>query len=55
MIWTCVVIVCCPNWNVFTGAESGRSCSICSRVPKNSAWLGHTVAHIGFRPTLVRS
>ena len=54
-MFTCVVIVCWPNWNVLTGVESGRSCSICSRVPKKSAWLGHTVAHIGFLPTLVRS
>ena len=53
--YTCVVIVWSPNWNVLIGADSGRSCSICSRVPKKSAWLGQTVAHIGFLPTLDRS
>ena len=53
--YTCVVMVWLPNWNVFTGVDNGRSCSICSRVPKKSAWLGHTVAHIGFLPTLDRS
>ena len=42
-----------PEW--FVGVDCGRSCSICSRVPKNSAWLGQTVAHIGFLPTDVRS
>ena len=35
--------------------DFGRRARICSRVPKNSAWLGQTVAHIGFFPTDVRS
>ena len=52
---TFVVIVWSPNRNVLIGADIGRSCRICSSVPKNSAWLGHTVAHIGFLPTLDRS
>src|SRR5262249_39833365 len=48
---TRVVIVWSPNRNALLGADCGRSASACSRVPKNSAWLGHTVAHIGFLPT----
>src|SRR6185436_14092394 len=52
---TRVVTVWPPNRNVLTGADSGRSRSISARVPKNNAWLGQTVAHIGFLPTLDRS
>ena len=52
---TRVEIVCPPNWKRLIGVDIGRSCSICSRVPKNSAWLGQTVVHIGFLPTLARS
>ena len=55
MTFTRVVIVCSPNRNELVGVDCGRSASACSRVPKNSAWLGHTVAHIGFLPTDVRS
>src|SRR5262249_33490138 len=55
MMNTRVEMVCRPKRNRFTGVDIGRSCSICSREPKKSAWLGHTVAHIGFLPTLVRS
>ena len=44
-----------PASGRLTGADSGLNWVICSRVPKKSAWLGHTVAHIGFLPTLDRS
>jgi hypothetical protein len=53
--FTLVRMVCCPNLNWFTGVLRGRRASICSRVPKNSAWLGQTVAHMGFLPTDERS
>ena len=52
---TRVVMVCSPNRNLLVGVDCGRSARISSRVPKNSAWLGQTVAHIGFLPTDVRS
>ena len=55
MMKTRVEIGCPPNWKRLTGVDSGRSRSISSAVPKKSAWLGQTVAHIGFLPTLVRS
>jgi hypothetical protein len=52
---TRVVIVWPPKRKRLLGIERGRSARICSRVPKKSAWLGQTVAHIGFLPTDVRS
>ena len=52
---TRVVMVWSPNRNLFVGLDCGRSAIACSRVPKNSAWLGQTVAHIGFFPIDVRS
>ena len=36
-------------------ASAAAAAAICSRVPKNRAPLGQTVAHIGLRPTEVRS
>jgi hypothetical protein len=65
MCWTCrvrgiimltlVVIVCSPKRKRLVGVLIGRSRSISSRVPKNSAPLGQTAAHMGLRPSLVRS
>ena len=55
MTFTRVVIVWLPKRNSLVGVDIGRICRICSRVPKNSAWLGQTVAHIGFLPTELRS
>jgi hypothetical protein len=52
---TRVVISWSPKRKRFVGIDCGRSASICSRVPKKSAWLGHTVAHIGRFPIDVRS
>ena len=54
-MYTFVVIVCRPNLNVFKGSDLGRECSIYSRVPKLSAPERQTLAHIGLRPTEVRS
>ena len=55
MTFTRVVMTCSPKRSLLVGIDCGRSARICSRVPKNSAWLGQTVAHIGFLPTDVRS
>src|SRR5262245_61446088 len=55
MILTFVFTRCWPKRNVFTGGLFGRFRWICSRVPKKSAPLGQTVAHMGFLPALVRS
>src|SRR5690606_32748655 len=55
IMFTFVVTVCIPNWKVLTGLELGRAASISSRVPNQSAPLGQTDAHIGFRPIEVRS
>jgi hypothetical protein len=52
---TRVVIVCPPNRKTLVGADCGRRAASCSRVPKKSAWLGQTVAHMGFLPTDERS
>src|SRR5690606_11051890 len=55
IILTLVVIVWLPNRKRSIGADCGRAASISSRVPKNSAWLGQTLAHMGFSPTDERS
>ena len=53
MTW--VVIVWPPNWKLVDRGRHRPQLRDLSCVPKNSAWLGQTVAHIGFLPTLVRS
>src|SRR5262249_39494322 len=55
IMFTLVVTVWPPNRNSLTGRDRLRCCSTSSRVPKNRASLGQTVAHIGLRPVLVRS
>jgi len=55
IMFTFVVMTCDPKRNRFIGRAFDRSFSICSRGPKYSAWLGHTLAHMGFLPTEVRS
>ena len=43
-----------PNLNSLVGAAT-RCRAIVSAGPNDSAWLGQTVAHIGRKPTDVRS
>src|SRR5262249_9684424 len=47
---TFVAIVCRPKRKRLNGVDCGRWCSISLRLPKNSAPLGQTVAHIGRLP-----
>ena len=55
IICTRVVDALLAELELVDGLTRGRSRSIFSRVPKNSASLGQTVAHIGLRPAEVRS
>lgn len=52
---TFVRMVCPPKRKLLTGVALGLRRAISSRVPKASAWLGQTDAHIGLSPTDVRS